>query len=60
MPSMFELVYNGDNAFHITVTNFYTINFRKVPEFPIDPWIQIKHVGEGSLQSATILPQYLV
>ena len=32
MPSMFELVYSGDNAVHITVTNSYTIVFRKAPE----------------------------
>ena len=32
MPSLFELVYNGENAFHITLTNFYTIVFRKVSE----------------------------
>ena len=29
---MFELVYSGDNAVHITVTNSYTIVFRKAPE----------------------------
>ena len=29
---MFELVYNGENAVHITVTNSYTIVFRKAPE----------------------------
>ena len=32
MPSLFELVYSGEHAFHITVTNSYTIVFRKVPE----------------------------
>ena len=31
MPSLFELVYSGDNAFHITMTNSYTIVFRKAP-----------------------------
>ena len=31
MPSLFELVYSGDNAFHITMTNSYTIIFRKAP-----------------------------
>ena len=29
---LFELVYSGENAFHITVTNFYTIDFTNVPE----------------------------
>ena len=29
---MFELVYSGDNAFHITVTNFYKIDFTNAPE----------------------------
>ena len=32
MPSLFELVYSGENAFHINVTNFYTIDFTNVPE----------------------------
>ena len=32
MPSLFELVYSGGNAFHINVTNFYTIDFTNVPE----------------------------
>ena len=32
MPSLFELVYSGENAFHITVTNFYTIDFTCTPE----------------------------
>ena len=30
--SLFELVCNGENAFHITVTNFYTIDFIRAPE----------------------------
>ena len=32
MPSLFELVYNGENAFHIIVTDFYLIDFTIVPE----------------------------
>ena len=32
MPSLFELVYSGENAFHINVTNFYTIDFTNAPE----------------------------
>ena len=32
MPSLFELVYCGENAFHITVTDFYTIDFTNAPE----------------------------
>ena len=32
MPSLFELVYSGENAFHITVINFYTIDFTNAPE----------------------------
>ena len=32
MTSLLELVYSGDNAFHINVTNFYTIDFTNVPE----------------------------
>ena len=32
MPSLFELVYSGENAFHITVTDFYTIDFSNTPE----------------------------
>ena len=32
MPSLFELVYSGGNAFHINVTHFYTINFTNAPE----------------------------
>ena len=29
---MFELVYNGENAFHITITNFYMIDSTNAPE----------------------------
>ena len=32
MPSLFELVYSGENTFHITVTDFYTIDFTNAPE----------------------------
>ena len=32
MPSLFELVYSGENAFHLTVTYFYLIDFTIVPE----------------------------
>ena len=32
MPSLFELVYSGENAFCITVTNFYTIDFTRSPQ----------------------------
>ena len=32
MPSLFELVYSGGNAFHINVTHFYTIDFTNAPE----------------------------
>ena len=32
MPSLFELVYSGENAFHLTVTDFYLIDFTIVPE----------------------------
>ena len=32
MPSLFELVYSGENAFHITVTDFYTIDSTNAPE----------------------------
>ena len=30
--ALFELVYCGENAFHITVTNFYTIDFTRALE----------------------------
>ena len=30
--ALFELVYSGENAFHITVTNFYKIDFTNAPE----------------------------
>ena len=30
--ALFELVYSGENAFHVTVTNFYTIDFTNAPE----------------------------
>ena len=29
---LFELLYSGENAFHITVTDFYTIDFTNAPE----------------------------
>ena len=32
MPSLFELVYSGENALHITLTNFYTIDLSCAPE----------------------------
>ena len=32
MPSLFELVYCGENAFHITVAIFYLIDFTNAPE----------------------------
>ena len=32
MPSLFEVVYSGENAFHVTVNHFYTIDFTKAPE----------------------------
>ena len=32
MTSLFELVCNGENAFHITVTQIYTIDFIRAPE----------------------------
>ena len=32
MPSLFELVNSGENSFHITVTDFYTIDFTNAPE----------------------------
>ena len=32
MPSLFELVNSGENAFHITVTDFYLIDFTNAPE----------------------------
>ena len=35
MPSLFEFVYSGENAFHITVTNFYTIDFFCIPEIQL-------------------------
>ena len=30
--ALFELVYSSENAFHITVNHFYTIDFTRVPE----------------------------
>ena len=30
--ALFEVVYSGENAFHVTVNHFYTIDFTKVPE----------------------------
>ena len=30
--ALFDLVYDGDNAFHITVNHFYTIDFTNAPE----------------------------
>ena len=32
MPSLFELVYSGENALHITLTNFYAIYLSCAPE----------------------------
>ena len=32
MISLFELVYSGENAFHITMTNFYMIDITNAPE----------------------------
>ena len=32
MPSLFEVVYSGENTFHVTVNHFYTIDFTKAPE----------------------------
>ena len=32
MFSLFELVYSGENAFHITVADFYTIDFTNASE----------------------------
>ena len=32
MPSLFELMYSGENALHITVTNFYAIYLSCAPE----------------------------
>ena len=32
MPSLFELVYSGENAFHITLTNLYTTVSTNAPE----------------------------
>ena len=32
MPSLFELVYSGENAIYITVAIFYLIDFTIVPE----------------------------
>ena len=32
MPSLFELVNSSENSFHITVTDFYTIDFTNAPE----------------------------
>ena len=32
MPSLFELVYSGENALHITMTNFYAIDLSCAPE----------------------------
>ena len=32
MPSLFELMYSGENALHITLTNFYTIDLSCAPE----------------------------
>ena len=32
MPSLFEFVYSSENAFHITMTNFNTIDSTRVPE----------------------------
>ena len=37
MPSLFELVYSGQNAFHITVADFYTIDFTNAPEIQSIP-----------------------
>ena len=30
--ALFELVYSGENAFRVTVNNFYTIDFTNAPE----------------------------
>ena len=32
MPSLFELMYSGENALHITLTNFYAIYLSCAPE----------------------------
>ena len=35
MPSLFELVYSGENAFYITVAIFYLIDFTNAPEIQL-------------------------
>ena len=30
--ALFEVVYSGENAFHVTVNHFYTIDFTRAPE----------------------------
>ena len=32
MPSLFEVVYSGENASHVTVNHFYTIDFTNALE----------------------------
>ena len=43
IPSLFELVYNGENAIHITMTYFHTIDFTRASE------IQSIHGFESSV-----------
>ena len=35
MPSLFELVYSGENAFYITVAILYLIDFTNAPEIQL-------------------------
>ena len=43
IPSLFELVYNGENTFHITVVQFCTIDFTNAAE--IQPILEFESSG---------------
>ena len=47
MPSLFELVYTGENAFHITLTNFYTTDFTRAPEIQSIPGFESSVLVKG-------------
>lgn len=59
MSSLFELVYNYENAFHITMNHFYTIDFTNTPEILSILGFE-SSVRERTGQSTMLLSEYLV
>ena len=59
MPFLFELVYSGENAFHITVADFYTIDFTNAPDIQSILGFELK-CWRGELTIHDIIPEYLM